>query len=120
MEIKTAQTTQIAPETSVVRYAWGNTALKTWFITKHKRAFLPKGCKLLFTITGEHSNAPLQTPSTYPDYCRFYRNIFAANKVLMPANNGYQCGCDSATFHLAKKTMELMEKSLMEQQEYEE
>lgn len=41
------------------------------------------------------------------DFCDFYWNMYAVNKVFMPASNGYQCGCHPATYHLAKKTMEI-------------
>lgn len=51
---------------NVVRYAWGNSTLKTWFITKSNKAFLPKGCKLLFKILGEQTNEPIHTADTYP------------------------------------------------------
>ena len=46
------------------------------------------------------------------DFCNFYWNVFSMNKVLMPANNGCQFGCHAATYHLAKKTMELMEEQM--------
>ena len=36
----------------IKRYAWGNSTLKTWFITKNKNSFLSNSCKLLFIITG--------------------------------------------------------------------
>lgn len=52
---------------NIVRYAWGNSKLKTWFITKNKTAFIPKGCKLIFIITGEITNEPLHTLDNYPN-----------------------------------------------------
>lgn len=50
----------------IIRYAWGNSRLKTWFITKTKKEFLQKGCKLLFKITGEQTSEPIKTSDTYP------------------------------------------------------
>ena len=51
---------------SILRYAWGNSSLNTWFITKTNKGFLPKGCKLLFKISGEETNEPTHTADTYP------------------------------------------------------
>jgi hypothetical protein len=63
---KTANSVQTAVRRSVLRFAWGNSLLKTWFITKSNKAFLPKGCKLLFKISGEKINEPIHTTDTYP------------------------------------------------------
>jgi len=57
---------QISVRQVVVRYAWGNSSLKTWFITKSNKAFLPKGCKLLYKISGEETNESTHTTDTYP------------------------------------------------------
>ena len=57
---------QTAVRRSVLRFAWGNSTLKTWFITKSNKAFLPKGCKLLFKILGKETNEPTHTIDTYP------------------------------------------------------
>ena len=38
---KTENITKIT--NNIIRYAWGNSILKTWFITKNKHTFLPKG-----------------------------------------------------------------------------
>jgi hypothetical protein len=51
------------------------------------------------------------------DYCNFYWNCYAMNKVLMPSSNGYQCGCHSATLGLAMKTVELMKEKIKEYEE---
>jgi hypothetical protein len=63
---ETANSVQTAVRRSVLRFAWGNSSLKTWFITKSNKAFLPKGCKLLFKISGEETNEPVHTIDTYP------------------------------------------------------
>ena len=64
---ETANSVQTAVRRSVLRFAWGNSSLKTWFITKSNKSFLPKGCKLLFKITGEETNEPIHTTDTYPN-----------------------------------------------------
>ena len=51
---------------SVVRFAWGNEKLKTWFITKIDKAFLPKGSRLLFKMGCEPTNEPISITNTYP------------------------------------------------------
>lgn len=51
---------------NIVRYAWGNSKLKTWFITKNKKCFLPKGSKLLFVITSKQTTELLKTSDNYP------------------------------------------------------
>ena len=63
---ETANSVQTAVRLSVLRFAWGNSSLKTWFITKSNKAFLPKGCKLLFKISGEETNELVHTIDTYP------------------------------------------------------
>lgn len=63
---ETANSVQTAVRRSVLRFAWGNSYLKTWFITKSNKAFLPKGCKLLFKIFGEETNEPIHSADTYP------------------------------------------------------
>jgi len=63
---ETANSVQTAVRRSVLRFAWGNSSHKTWFITKSNKAFLPKGCKLLFKISGEETNEPVHTIDTYP------------------------------------------------------
>ena len=63
---ETAKSVQTAVRRSVLRFAWGNSSLKTWFITKSNKAFLPKGCKLLFKISGEETNELVHTIDTYP------------------------------------------------------
>ncbi len=50
----------------IIRYAWGNSNLKTWFITKHKKVVLPKGSKLLFIIIGEKTDDIIRICDTYP------------------------------------------------------
>lgn len=35
-------------------------------LDKRKKAFLPKGCKLLFIISGEETNEPINTTDSYP------------------------------------------------------
>jgi hypothetical protein len=54
------------------------------------------------------------------DFCNFYWSTYAMNKVFMPASNGYQFGCHGATYHLAKKTMELMDQEMKRYEEEEE
>lgn len=51
---------------SVIRFAWANEELKTWFITQTKKAFLPKGTRLLFKMGCEPTNEPLSVINTYP------------------------------------------------------
>lgn len=51
---------------SVVRFAWGNEKLKTWFITKTQKAFLPKGSRLLFKMGCEPTNEPILTTDSHP------------------------------------------------------
>ncbi len=63
---KTTNEKQAAVKCNDVRYAWGNSYLKTWFITKTKKVFLPKSSKLLFILTGEETNEPISTTDTYP------------------------------------------------------
>ena len=63
---ETANSVQTAVRRSVLRFAWGNSVLKTWFITKSNKALLPKGCKLLFKISGEETNEPIHTTETHP------------------------------------------------------
>lgn len=53
------------------------------------------------------------------NFCSFFCNCYAMNKVLMPTSNGYQFGSAAATYHLAKKTMELMGEILKEREEEE-
>lgn len=50
----------------IVRYAWGNSIKKTWFITKNNKALLPKGSKLLFIISGKETDKKIKTSDTYP------------------------------------------------------
>lgn len=63
---ETTNSIQTVVKRSVLRYAWGNTTLKTWFITKSNNILLPKGCKLIFKISGEETNEPIHTTETYP------------------------------------------------------
>jgi len=58
--------TEILSEKEVVRYGWGNSKLKTWFITKTKKEFLPAGCIMLFTIYGKITDETVKTTDTYP------------------------------------------------------
>jgi len=51
---------------SVVRFAWGNEKLKTWFITKTVKAVLPKGSRLLFRMGCEPTNEPISITDTHP------------------------------------------------------
>ena len=51
---------------SVVRFAWGNEKLKTWFITKTSKAVLPKGSKLLFKMGCERTNKTISITYTLP------------------------------------------------------
>jgi len=51
---------------SVVRFAWGNEKLKTWFITKTSKAFLPKGSRLLFKMGCEPTNEPISITDSHP------------------------------------------------------
>lgn len=51
---------------SVIRFAWGNEKLKTWFITKTEKEFLPKGSRLLFKMGCEPTNEPISTAESYP------------------------------------------------------
>jgi hypothetical protein len=59
--------TEILTNENSIRYGWGNSDLKTWFITEHKKQLVPKGSKLLFVITGEICNEPLHTSNTFPN-----------------------------------------------------
>lgn len=63
---ETANSIQTDVMRNVLRFAWGNSILKTWFITKSDKSFLPKGCKLLFKIAGEETNEPVRTSENYP------------------------------------------------------
>lgn len=63
---ETVNNIQLDVKRNILRYAWGNSMLKTWFITKSSKVFLPKGCKLLFKILGEETNEPIHTTDTYP------------------------------------------------------
>lgn len=63
---KTESKSALKETIEIVRYAWGNSELKTWFITKTKKVILPKGCKLLFVISGERTNDDISTFDTYP------------------------------------------------------
>lgn len=78
--IKTSTKQQIT--NNIIRYAWGNSSLKTWFITKTKHRFLPKGCKLLFVINGEHTNATISIVDTYPTVGDVISDI-DGNKLLV-------------------------------------
>lgn len=53
-------------ETGIIRYAWGNQRLKTWFITKSQKTVVPEGCRLLFTLTCEYTTAPISIADTWP------------------------------------------------------
>lgn len=66
--IKTAEHTCTIADVrcSVIRYAWGNEQLKTWFITKTPKAFLPKGSRLLFKMGCESTNEPISATESYP------------------------------------------------------
>lgn len=67
MLTETASITQeIAVEKTVVRYAWGNTQLATWFITEKPKAVLPAGSTLLFILGCEPTDKPLSVKETYP------------------------------------------------------
>lgn len=44
----------------------GNEQLKTWFITKNKKASLPTGSYLLFKIECELTNEPISIIDHYP------------------------------------------------------
>lgn len=61
-----AERNSVNKATSAVRYAWGNSTLKTWFITKTKKALVPKGCKLLFVLTVEETDEAINITDTYP------------------------------------------------------
>jgi hypothetical protein len=58
--------TELDSDATLVYYGWGNEQLKTWFITKTKKAILPKGSRLLFKIKGQSTNAEIFTSETYP------------------------------------------------------
>lgn len=62
----TSESSSTQSSIKLIRYAWGNSTLKTWFITKNKNVFLPKGCKLIFILSGEKTNDIIQTTDTYP------------------------------------------------------
>lgn len=51
---------------SLFRFAWGNERIKTYFITKTDKEFLPKGSRLLFKMICEPTNKPISTTETYP------------------------------------------------------
>lgn len=51
---------------SVIRFAWGNEKLNTWFITKTSKAVLPKGSRLLFKMGCEPTNEPISITDTHP------------------------------------------------------
>ena len=53
-------------KTVFTRYAWGNSNLKTWFITKNRKSLLPIGSKLLFVLTCEIVIGEVKTSDTYP------------------------------------------------------
>lgn len=61
-----ANSTQTEVKKSTIRYAWGNSSLKTWYITRSSKEFLPKGCKLLFKISGEEVNDPISVTESFP------------------------------------------------------
>lgn len=65
-ETKTETKTEVLENQKVTRYGWANGYLKTWFVTKNKRQFLPKGSILFFIITGEITGEPISTSDTYP------------------------------------------------------
>lgn len=50
----------------VIRYAWGNQKLSTWFITKSHKEPVPKGSRILFEIHGVFTSENLFTKDTYP------------------------------------------------------
>jgi len=55
------------PSTNRAYYAYGNTELKTWFISPQKIAIMPKGSRLLFVITADKVEIqPINTKETYP------------------------------------------------------
>lgn len=65
-DTETEQCTIPSVRCSVIRYAWGNEKLKTWFITKTSKAFLPKGSRLLFKMGCEPTNKPISITESYP------------------------------------------------------
>lgn len=80
---QTANSVQTAIRRSVLRYAWGNSSLKTWFITKSKKTFLPKSCKLLFRISGEETNESTHITDSYPKQGHVISDVDGFNiKVL--------------------------------------
>lgn len=57
--------TSLEPETEL-RYGWGNEKKKTWFITKEKKAFVPKGSRLLLVLDCLPSSKSISIKSTSP------------------------------------------------------
>ena len=63
-EVKVSDQFEIKHE--IIRFAWGNEKLSTWFTTKSNRQVLPKGSRLLFVIYGKYTNNSINTHDTYP------------------------------------------------------
>lgn len=61
--MKTLIETETKTETNVslIRYAWGNETLKTWFITDNANVIMPKSSRLLFILTCEKTNLSVST-----------------------------------------------------------
>lgn len=51
---------------SIIRFAYGNEKLKTWFITKSNRQILPNGSRLIFILTCELTSDEISISETYP------------------------------------------------------
>lgn len=53
-------------ENLLVIFGYGNDELETWFLTKTKFAFIPKGSKLLFKLGVKKTSKPISCKETYP------------------------------------------------------
>lgn len=65
MDTKTVAAPEVPPMDAVpsVRYAWRNDIKDTWFITKHRRAFMPEGSILLYLLGCVPTFGPIWTAS---------------------------------------------------------
>jgi hypothetical protein len=63
------------PVPQCTRFAWANEKKRTWFITKDRKAFMPKGCRLLMVLYCTISNEPLGTKSTWPQAGDVVRDV---------------------------------------------
>ncbi len=69
IEIETNTKTEVSvnPSSIIIRYGWGNEILKTWFLTKTKKAMVPEGSRLLMVFGCEETDGPISSFKTYPE-----------------------------------------------------